>query len=322
MADRVFKVPPYEINTLELFKDLITFLKMETTYNSPIGNKAHLARIRSTVIIHAKNQGFQNDYIEIAKKHVFFIDCDHPGFTYWLALKISIAENYEIPLMLDSFLKRSKMSSNQFVNRIEYELLKEIITHQIFHNIDDKKLVVSNWIREQRDKIDPNEPDKKIVRGPVKRAEYNRENLPYIEQFVDEFAGSIEDDDNEHKDDRIECDTLTPEEIQHYFKKLNILNQKGEVILESNDIEHLLRSNFKGFEFAERKILEPRVSKSTLMKFIYEFYRNVDGSSYDGRQMAYCKFLKNNFFRFKDDKLKDISKKISSANPRYYPFKS
>lgn len=253
---------------------------------------------------------------------MFFIDCDHPGFTYWLALKLSISENYEIPLLMDNYLQRTRQSSNQFVNKVEYETLDQFMKCNIYHNRDDKKLIVANWIREKREKIDRNEPNVVIDRGEVKTVNYNRENLPYIEQFVDEFAGSeyLIEDNNDKIDDRIYCDTLSTEEVREYFLKLENRNDKRDVILESDAIEHLLCSNFRGFEFEERKLLAPKVSKGALMKFIYTFYRDIDGSSYNGRQLEYCEFLKNNFAQFKNDKLEDLSKKLASANPKFYPF--
>lgn len=72
MADQVFKNHTYDINTLELFRDLLKFFKKEATYNPPMGKKEYLTSIRSAAVLHARNQGFQNDYIEIVKKTCVF----------------------------------------------------------------------------------------------------------------------------------------------------------------------------------------------------------------------------------------------------------
>lgn len=320
------RVEPYEINTLECFKEYVKFLKTETTFNPPISKEEYYKRIRGSVIDYARHKGFQRDWTELAKKHLFYIDCNHRSFYFWLAIKISISEIHEIPLMLDHFIKRSELSSNQFVNKIEFDVLGNFITNTIHHNIGEKKIELSKWIRERRKEIDPNEPDNDLPSSNQKTEDFNSENLKFIEQYIDEFTGfdfsNFKENDKvkQEDDDRIRCDTLSTEEIAEYFMKLNQKNRNNEVILEIEDIEHLLRSNFKGFDMHGRKLLKPNTNKQVLMKFIYKFYLKIDTSDYKGRQLEYCKFLVNNFDAFKDDQPEVISKKMSSANPKYYPF--
>ncbi len=329
-----FRVEPYEINTLECYKDFINHLKIDNTFNPPISKGEYYNRIRNTLITYARLKGFEDNLTELAKKHLFYIDCDYPSFTFWLAIKISISDLYEIPLMLDHFMRRSKASKNQFVNKIEFEVLQLIMKHNIFHRIDEKKIKVSDWIAERRKYIDPNEPDKKFPLTEPKPLDYNIDNLKYIEAYVDEHvvfdfsslkleynAYTITETEN-FIDDRIECDTLNQEEIREYFMQLNRRNRKNDIILDKKDIDHLLMSNFKAFDYKDRKLLDPNISKLALMKFVYIFYLKIDRSTYKGRQLMFCRFLRSNFLAFKNDKVKVISKKLATAQPKYYPFDS
>ncbi len=326
MTPLFFKIGPYDISSLECYRDLLNKVYNNDSFKPNIPKEEYLNGIRFAVINYARIKGYQKEWTDIAKKQVFYVSTNSPDFTYWLGIKLSLIEPFEIPLVLDELMKKSNKPNNQFVNETEHYVLNDIIKTLICHDCIDQKTAISNWIREQRKFVNENEPDLPLQLGDPPNLTYNQENVPFIEDFIDTFVGSSMaklTDSTEKKstvfDDRIKTE-LSNVEIRKYFMQLNTLNRKGELILNEQNIETLIASNFQGFPKKKRKLLTANVSKQALMKFVYHFYLNVDGESYAGRQMEYSSFLVMNFESFKNDLPENVSKKMAGANPRYYPF--
>lgn len=323
----------YDINILDCYRNLISKLEKDSTFSPKIEKREFYFRLRNAVSSYARLKGFQPNFTEFAKKQIFYIDQENESFNNWLCYRLSISEPHEVNLLLDHFCKNSAKPKARFINEMEFYLLRLMKT-QIFHEIPEIKMEVATWIRDEKSKL----TQKQITDGEnyndsgkyhnSKPLSYNMDNLQAIEEYIDRFApfewlNSMPKDKEENSvastDDRLETD-LSPEEIMRYFNKLNRTNRKGQTIMQSSDIERLVQSNFKGFDKLDRTHLTVNTTKEALKKFVYDFYMKEDQCIYPGKQVEYCTFLIDNFELFKNDDPEILSKKLSSANPKNYPF--
>jgi len=107
-------------------------------------------------------------------------------------------------------------------------------------------------------------------------------------------------------------------EISDYFKVLTRKNKNGEQILDKDDLDILLRSNFIGFKVCNRKFITPNCNKADIRHLVYIFYQKyikLGGPTAD----RYTDLLINNFTDFKNSNHSKIIKEWSKR-PAKYPF--
>lgn len=323
----------YDINVLDCYRELINRTLIDPTFNPPIDKITYYYRLRTSVVIFARLKGFQSDYSYFVKKELFFIDQEQEGFDNWLGFKLSISEKHEVKLMLDHYFRNSSKPKQKFINGIEYNLLP-IMKNGVFHDIKEIKSEITSWIREQNEKLmqddisENSNYDESYHFINPKPLDYNKENEQSIEEFVDLFAPFewlknnkllIDNSNIDVIDDRIDI-KLSFDEIKKYFIALNRIDKNRTHYMSEEDVEYLIKSNFKVGEKIARKHFKVDLPLNVLMKFIYEFYLKVDTQKYSGKQKEYCGFLINNFEGFRNHDINILSGKLSSAKPKKYPL--
>ena len=126
--------------------------------------------------------------------------------------------------------------------------------------------------------------------------------------------------ESDYADDfRIETG-LTHIKIRDYFMKLNVKNPlNNKVVLSVTDIDILVNSNFISKEHPpiSKKRLNANIDKSTLKRFVYEFYL-IHNINFEHKQTIYLQFLQDNFTILKDETLTTLSNHFARPRNKKY----
>lgn len=234
--------------------------------------------------------------------------CTHPIINLLLNLKI-----YLLKENVSSYINMGLQTNTKLIND-SAKLIYSIINH-LKEGLNKEKLLrpldnlfINNYIiiasKSTADNYIINKVD--VLNDVLENLGFTKVNLKIESNYADDF--------------RIET-RLTHLKIRNYFMKLNVKNPlNNKVVLSVKNIDILVNSNFISKEHPpiSKKLLKANIDKSTLKRFVFEFYE-LDNINFERKENTlYIQFLQDNFTIFKDETSETLKSHFSRPRTKKY----